>query len=89
MEHEGIPRQIGAGQLPMTEAEMIAALEATGHTVTPPDPPDPLAADREFLAGLEKATACTIAYEDGWRGGTMDEFVVKAMAYLRDNKGRL
>lgn len=69
----------------MTEAEMIAALEATGHTVTPPDP---LAGDREFVAGLMDAMdwpACGTAL----RRGCEDASIPAAMAYLRANKGRL
>lgn len=69
----------------MTEAEMIAALEATGHTVTPPDP---LVAEREFLAGLMDAMdwpACGEAF----RRGCEDASIPAGMAYLRDNKGRL
>lgn len=85
MEHEGIPSQIGSGQLPMTEAEMIAALEATGHTVTPPDP---LVAEREFLAGLYEAYGDTQTVND-IRGGRFDASVKVAMTYLRDNKWRL
>lgn len=68
----------------MTEAEMIAALEATGHTVTPPDP---LAAEREFLAGLFDALGSRWA--EDCRSGYWSSELSAAMAYLRANKGRL
>lgn len=71
----------------MTEAEMIAALEATGHTVIPPDP---LVAEREFLAGLMDATNyCRFSAKDVRSGAVDDSAIVAAMAYLRANKGRL
>lgn len=126
----------------MTEAEMIAALEATGHTVTPPSvranvrstvvpvwaldraanmagwdcwdavhrdndflrdsiiahaetitkhetPPDPLAGDREFLAGLDKAANCMEHSHVAILEGIMDADIPAAMAYLRENKWRL
>jgi hypothetical protein len=66
----------------MTEAEMIAALEATGHTVTPPDP---LAGDREFVAGLMAA----MGWQVSWTVSGNDDDITAAMAYLRANKGRL
>ncbi len=69
----------------MTEAEMIAALEATGHTVTPPDP---LVADREFLAGLFESFGLRNRARL-IRDGVDDTVVPAAMAYLRANKGRL
>lgn len=69
----------------MTEAEMIAALEATGHTVTPPDP---LVAEREFLAGLFESFKLSNRARL-IRDGVDDTVVPAAMAYLRANKGRL
>ena len=68
----------------MTEAGMIAALEATGHTVTRPDP---LAADREFLARLFDALGSRWA--EDYRSGYWSSESSAAMAYLRANKGRL
>lgn len=69
----------------LSEAEMIAALEATGHTVTPPDP---LAGDREFIAGMW-LSADWDASAEAYRAGHLDDYVRKIMAYLRANKGRL
>lgn len=66
-------------------AEAAARLEAAGYTVTPPDP---LAADREFLAGLCEALGQYTAGE-GYRGGLADHRIPAAMDYLRQNKGRL
>ena len=66
----------------LSEAEMIAALEATGHTVTPPDP---LAGDREFVAGLMAA----MGWQVSWTVSGNDDDITAAMAYLRANKGRL
>lgn len=68
----------------LSEAEMIAALEATGHTVTPPDP---LVAEREFLAGLFDALGSRWA--EDYRLGYWSSESSAAMAYLRANKGRL
>lgn len=66
-------------------AQAIELLEATGHTVTPPDP---LAGDREFLAGLADVLLMATTGEI-LRAGQFDPEIPAAMAYLRANKGRL
>lgn len=72
----------------ITEADhqrFVATLEAAGYTVTPPDP---LAADREFLAGLMGALGrpgTAICIKDGEYNDT----IPAAMEYLRQNKERL
>ena len=66
-------------------AKMAATLEAAGYTVTPPDP---LAAGREFLAGLFDVFvhACAVPDMDT---GLLDDTIPAAMEYLRANKEKL
>lgn len=59
-------------------AEAIALLEATGHTVTPPDP---LAAEREFLAGLLSRLGFGASADDV-RDKGYDREIPAAMEYL-------
>lgn len=66
-------------------ASHVRTLEAAGYTVTPPDP---LAADREFLAWLMDIIDFPGSAES-WRGGSYDDKIPAAMEYLRANKGRL
>lgn len=79
-EGDDVPGQAGC---PIRDA--VATLEAAGYTVTPPDP---LAADREFLAGLMHAMGYLAAFQT-FMDRKEDHRIPAAMEYLRANKGRL
>ncbi|WP_066280286.1 hypothetical protein [Blastomonas sp. CCH1-A6] len=64
---------------------IIAHAETITKHVTPPDP---LAGDREFIAGMW-LSADWDASAEAYRAGHLDDYVRKIMAYLRANKGRL
>lgn len=66
--------------------QAIGICEAAGYTVTLPDP---LAADREFLAGLMRAANGWLPHQTEIEAGKCTDKVSAAMDYLRQNKGRL